>query len=103
MLRLREIMTTEVATVAPETTIREAMEILTQRHVSGAPVVQAGVLVGVVTGTDLMAFAAALSGVPTAREFGDGLGESTEREPEDEASPDSDCPAAYFQEMWEDA
>jgi len=103
MLRLRDIMTADVATLAPETTIREAMEILAKRHVSGAPVVQAGLLVGVVTSTDLMSFAAALSGVPTEREFGDGLGESTERSPEEETDLESDCPAAYFQEMWDDA
>lgn len=103
MLRLRNIMTADVATVTPETTIREAMEILAQRHVSGAPVVQAGSLVGVVTSTDLMAFASALSGVPTSREFGDGLGESTERAPDEESDPESDISAAYFQEMWDDA
>jgi CBS domain-containing protein len=102
-LRLREIMTTDVVTVTPETTVREAMELLAQRHVSGAPVVQAGTLVGVVTSTDLMAFAAALSGVPTSREFGDELGEGIEQPSDEEIDPGTDCPAAYFHEMWEDA
>ena len=103
MLRLRDIMTADVATVTPETTIREAMETLAQRHVSGAPVVQAGTLVGVVTSSDLMTFAAALSGVPTERELGDALGEEVERTPEDETDSEADCPGAYFYEMWEDA
>ena len=39
MLRLRDIMTTDVVTVSPESTIREAMELFASRHISGAPVV----------------------------------------------------------------
>src|SRR5262249_44991345 len=58
-------MTADVAALTPETTIREAMETLARRHVSGAPVVHGRPIVGVVTSTDLMTFAAALSGVPT--------------------------------------
>ena len=68
MLRLRDIMTTDVLTVTPEPSVREALELLGMRHVSGAPVVSGGTLLGVVTGTDLMNFVAALPGVPTERE-----------------------------------
>ena len=39
ILRLRDIMTTDALTVTPETTVREAMELLARHHVSGAPVV----------------------------------------------------------------
>jgi len=39
MLRLRDIMTTDALTVTPETTVREAMELLARHHVSDAPVV----------------------------------------------------------------
>ena len=60
MLRLRDIMTTDVLSVSPETSVREAMELLTRRHVSGAPVVAGGKIVGVVTGNDLMMLASAL-------------------------------------------
>ena len=67
MLRVRDIMSTDVLTVAPQTTVREAMELLSRRHVSGAPVVSGDVLVGVVSANDLMAFAAAIPGVPTER------------------------------------
>jgi CBS domain-containing protein len=103
MLRLREIMTTDVATVTPETTIREAMELLAQHHVSGAPVVQAGTLVGVVTSTDLMTFAAALSGVPTERELVGTLSEPAESDEDDESEPDTEYSGAYFHELWDDA
>jgi CBS domain-containing protein len=104
MLRLRDIMTADVAVLTPETTIREAMETLARRHVSGAPVVQGTAIVGVVTSSDLMTLAAALSGVPTERELiGDAMDAPVQRTDEDDPDPDADCPAAYFYEMWEDA
>jgi CBS domain-containing protein len=59
MLRLEEIMTTELVSVAPELSVREAMELLVNEHVSGAPVVAQNKVVGVVSVTDLLAFAAA--------------------------------------------
>jgi CBS domain-containing protein len=39
MLKLRDIMTHSVVTLAPETTLREAAEVLSARHLTGAPVV----------------------------------------------------------------
>jgi len=39
MLRLQDIMTRDVVTVSPELTLRDAMELLTSLHISGAPVV----------------------------------------------------------------
>lgn len=57
MLPLRDIMTMEIVTVSPETSIREAMELLVRRHVSGAPVVSGEQIVGIVSTTDLMTFA----------------------------------------------
>ncbi len=104
MLLLRDIMTTNVVTVSPETSIREAMELFGRNHVSGAPVVSGGKLTGVVSGGDLMTFASALPGVPTERELADASNaydneDSLERDAEDETEP----AAAYFSEMWDDA
>jgi len=65
MLRLRDIMATDVVAISSEASVREAMELLSRHHVSGAPVVNGSTLVGVVSATDLMEFAAALPGVPT--------------------------------------
>lgn len=59
MLRLRDIMTTELVTVSPELSLRDAMELLVTSHVSGAPVVAQHRVVGVVSATDLLGFAAA--------------------------------------------
>jgi CBS domain-containing protein len=103
MLRLRDIMTTDVLSVTPETSIREAMELFGRHHLSGAPVLSGGKLQGVVSGTDLMTFASALPGVPTEREMVDESDvygeESVERDVEDERESAS----AYFSEMWDDA
>lgn len=59
MLRVRDIMTGDPITVTPETSLREAMELFTREHISGAPVSSGGKLVGVISASDLLAFAAA--------------------------------------------
>jgi CBS domain-containing protein len=86
MLRLRDIMTRDIVTVTPETTIREAMELFADRHISGAPVVSGDTLLGVVSATDLLSFIASLPAVPAES----GEGENFEEEVEDGSS------ATYF-------
>jgi CBS domain-containing protein len=54
-MRAHQIMTRSVVTVAPETTIVEAANLMLQRHVSGLPVVDgSGKLVGVVSEGDFI-------------------------------------------------
>lgn len=102
MLRLRDIMTSELLTVSPETSVRDAMSLFATHHISGAPVLTNGALVGVVSMTDLIEVAASNPGVPTQRtsfaepEDTDDLGV----EPDDEIN---DVPGNYFADMWEDA
>lgn len=100
MLRLRDIMTADVVTLSPELPLRDAMALLASKHLSGAPVVAAGKVVGVISATDLMDFAASLPGVPTPR-----------AEPEDAAEEwqvpalelgEDEPPEAYFSELWDD-
>jgi CBS domain-containing protein len=102
MLRVREIMTTEVVSVTPETSIRDTVELLATNHLSGAPVLSGDRLVGVVSATDLMAFLAQLPGVPTARptadEYDDDVALSAE-----EAASDESWQTAFFVELWDDA
>ena len=71
MLRLRDIMTTDVLTVSPTTTLREAAELLSTRHIGGAPVVDGSQLVGVVSAGDILAFAAAATDVAPERDARD--------------------------------
>lgn len=108
MLRLRDIMTTEVITLDPNVSIREAMDIFTSRRISGAPVVAGGEVIGVVSATDLLQFAAALPGVPTEREaapewLGDITGDEDEQSPLPDAGVEDNPSALYFTELWDDA
>jgi len=99
MLTVRDLMTREVATVDPQLTLREAVELFSTRHVSGAPVTAGGHLVGVLSASDILAFEAETPGVPTERpalEVED-LDEPTEWVEGEEA------PAAFFSDQWSDA
>jgi CBS domain-containing protein len=97
MPKLRDIMTREVITVSPELSIRDAMDLLATSHVSGVPVVAGDEVVGVVSATDLMAFAAGLDDDVIEREDVD------EAEEPNGWDDGSDAPAAYFAEMWKDS
>jgi len=53
-----------LATVSPEATLREVAELLASRHVAGAPVLAGSWVVGVVSASDLMEFAATAPAAP---------------------------------------
>ena len=63
-------MTKDVLTVSPDLSLRDAMALLASRHVSGVPVVEGVAVVGVLSSTDLLEFAASLPGVPVAHSNG---------------------------------
>jgi CBS domain-containing protein len=55
-MRARELMSTPVATIHPEASLKELAEVMVTHQVSGVPVVdRAGTLLGVVSESDLMA------------------------------------------------
>lgn len=55
MLKARDIMTKDVVTVHPQTTVRALAALLLERKISGVPVVdEAGKVLGVVTESDLI-------------------------------------------------
>lgn len=102
MVRLRDIMTTEVVTIPFDVSIRDAMSILSTHHISGAPVVDGNGIVGVVTATDLIAFAAELPGAPAETTPPVDLEDFTATN--DSAEPDGEAALpTFFTEMWEDA
>jgi CBS domain-containing protein len=84
MLRVRDLMATEVVTIGPDTDLRRAIEILVRHHVSGAPVVANDRVVGVVSATDLLEF---IRDLPAAT-------------PAQPKTPEP--PAAYYIEYWAD-
>jgi CBS domain-containing protein len=53
-LRVRELMSTRVITVEGRTRVEDAARRLSEHHVSGAPVVDGGRIVGVVSQSDLV-------------------------------------------------
>ena len=99
MLKLRDIMTPDVVTLDPEMTLREALEILTARHISGAPVVEGQRIVGVFSAMDAIEFLATTPGVPdvTATQS-EGEAEELQEIPD----ADADVPASYFVDFWSD-
>ncbi len=52
---VREIMTGQVVTVAPESSIANVTRLLLERRIGGLPVVQGSRLVGIITKTDILA------------------------------------------------
>lgn len=99
MLKIREIMTTELLTVTPQTSLQDVAELLASRHVSGVPVIAGGTVAGVISATDILDFTASTPGVPAAHgESGDEPGTEAP-----EWEDDLDVPGAYFSELWEDA
>lgn len=73
MLTAREIMTTELITISPETEITQAARLLLDKHVNGLPVVdEQGLLVGIVCQSDLIAQQKKLP-IPSFFTFLDGV------------------------------
>ena len=69
-LKVGEVMTREVVTVAPQTSMAELREILREHRISGTPVVENGELVGIVSIEDLIkALAEGEMGVPVGEKM----------------------------------
>ena len=99
MLTLGDIMTRELVTLSPEHSLREAMALLSARHISGAPVVSSDKVVGVLSLTDLAEFAASNPGVPTERHELVEWGEVDTEDPPEGEEP----PSVFFADLWDDA
>jgi chloride channel protein, CIC family len=67
MLKVRDIMTRHVVTLSPDLTLEQASGVFAQRHISGAPVIASGRVVGVVSQSDILEFAASARYVRTPR------------------------------------
>lgn len=83
-LAVRDLMTSTagLATVAPDWTLREVAELLTARHVAGAPVLEGSTVAGVVSASDILDFAtAARPDAPDGGEPGAGLWREDAGEP----------------------
>jgi CBS domain-containing protein len=54
MLKVRQVMTSPVMTVAPDMLVKDAAALLAQRNVSGAPVVEGKSLIGIFSEADVL-------------------------------------------------
>lgn len=62
-LTLRDIMTTDVVTIGPDATLRQVAEVLAMEGISGVPVVSDGRVLGVISASDIVDFAASTPNV----------------------------------------
>ena len=99
MTAVKDLMSTDVVTVSPELSLRNAAELLAVRHIGGAPVMSGGRIVGVVSMSDILSFEASTPVVPSG-----GVGQAEwDREPPEEWGEGDEAPAAFFEDVWSDA
>jgi CBS domain-containing protein len=90
-------MSTELITLAPELTLREAIELLTSEHVTGAPVVAGGVVAGVISATDLLEFA--VSAPEASRDRFDRADWTTDLALEESPKDETESAAFFLEEF----
>lgn len=98
-INVRDLMTSSMLTLSPEMTLRDAIDVLVSKRVTGAPVLVGDRVIGTLSANDVLAFVATVPGVPTQREPGALYEDAGEREQEQEDVP----PGAYFTDLWDDA
>lgn len=54
-ISIREIMSKELVTVSPGLKVEEAARLMAEKHIKKLPVMESGILVGIVTQTDIVA------------------------------------------------
>jgi CBS domain-containing protein len=96
---VRDLMSTDVVTVAPDLSLRSAAELFAARHLGGAPVMAGSRVVGVISTSDILAFEASTPDAAAA------MRERAEREPgpSEEWREGNDPPSAFFTNLWMDA
>ena len=95
MLKLDELMTPAPVTIAPDASLRDAVDLLAAMGVNALPVVVGDHIVGLLSSDSIIAFESNTPGVPTERDVIDVW--------EDLPPSDDDVPAAeYFAELWDD-
>jgi CBS domain-containing protein len=95
MLSLRDLMTTEIISVRPDTPLAEVAELLAVEGISGVPVVGTNRVLGVISASDIMDFSA--TDVGETRELGAGpVWDSIE------AERDEPVLAPFFYDPWLD-
>lgn len=92
MLRVKEIMTPNVVTLGPQQTLREAIDTLVTCKIQGAPVVEDGRVVGVLSAPDILEFESIAGTEP------EDSGE--DEEAVEEWSEGDEWSSSYFTDLW---
>jgi CBS domain-containing protein len=98
-MRVREIMTAEVSTLSPDMTLREALEVLSESNIAGAPVVRGSEVIGVVSAADLLEVEATTPPIPSFREDQPDWAERVEEESWQEGA----SPPLFFVDLWRES
>lgn len=96
MKSLRDIMTRDVTTIDAEMSLREAIEVLREKNVTGAPVTQGSRVVGVVSASDILDFEVATPPIPAERAAHVPWGSAEDQGEDVEVGE-------YYRELWDDA
>lgn len=97
MLKVRDIMTPSVVTFAADQSLRDAVEVLVACRIGGAPVVEGGKVIGVLSATDIIEFES-VTPVEHGEEPQDEIDEEDEQ-PE-EWSEGETLSSSYFTDWW---
>jgi CBS domain-containing protein len=96
MLIIGDIMTGHPVTIAPQATLRDAVELLAAYGISGMPVVDGRAVIGTLSARDIVDFESTMQNVPTQRQ-NDGLDDAFTM---DDYAAGS---AEFFVNFWDDA
>ncbi len=97
MLRVREIMTPNVVSLAPDQSLREAIDTLVSCHIQGAPVVDGNTVVGVLSAIDILEFE---SVTPVEEEEEDEEDKEEAAESDEEWTDGEDWQSSYYTDLW---
>lgn len=99
MAKVRDLMSTDIVTVAPNLTLRGLVELFANRQIGGAPVMAGSQVVGVVSLNDIVSFEASTPAVPGSEPDRP----EWELEPPEEWREGDEAAAAFFTDLWPDA
>ncbi|MFN8574838.1 MAG: CBS domain-containing protein [Gemmatimonadaceae bacterium] len=100
MLRVRDIMTPNVVTIAADRTLREAIDMLVTCKIGGMPVLEGDAVVGVIAAADLLEFESLTPPLPRAQEDDEEPTPLEEIEEDEEWEEGNDAPATFFTDLW---
>lgn len=103
MVTLRDLMSTDVQSLHPSDSLRDAADLLTAEHITGAPVAEGGKVIGVLSATDLLHLVVSTPGAPSRRDEGTGWGSFDEPAAEPYLDEEDQAGSVYFTDLWENA